>query len=179
MEIKYFGANAIKKVFSTVKGWIATAKTEAVTTAKNYADSKIEEKKYTLPVASTTVLGGIKAAGIVTVGSDGTIAVNAYSKGEADAKFQTEAQVTSIAEAKAAAKVAEVTANAPESLDTLKEIADFLTDNDVANGLVKQLATKADKATLESDYQKKADMPTFTEYTDTEIDAIAAEVAAA
>ncbi len=139
MATKYLGANAIKKVFSIVKGWIATAKEGAEATAKAYA----------------------------------------YSKVEADAKFQTEAQVTSIAEAKAAAKVAEVTANAPESLDTLKEIADFLTDNDVANGLVKQLATKADKATLEADYQKKADMPTFTEYTDTEIDAIAAEVAAA
>ena len=138
MEIKYLGANAIKKVFSIVKGWIATAKAGAEATAKAYA----------------------------------------YSKGEADAKFQTEAQVTTIAEAKAAAKAAEVVASAPETLDTLKEIADFLTEDTVANGLVKQLATKADKSALD-DYQKKADMPTFTEYTDTEIDAIAAEVAAA
>lgn len=60
---------------------------------------------------------------------------------------------TAIETAKAAAiKTAkdELINGAPAAYDTLKEIADFMTDGNVAGGLVKQLAAKADASTVSS-----------------------------
>lgn len=109
--------------------------------------------------------------GVVKVGeginvADGVISVNAYTKSEADAKFQTEAQVTAIAESKAAAKVAEIVDGAPESLDTLKEIADTL-NKDTEGGVVNAIMTEiGKKANADETYTKTAADETFIKASD-------------
>ena len=91
-----------------------------------------------------------------------------------DSEFQTKTQVETIATDKAAAKVAEIVDEAPENLDTLKEIAEALSNNDDAvAGIVTTLATKANKDDVDAELAKKAnstditDMLTKTEASDT------------
>lgn len=48
----------------------------AVAGAKSYADEQIAENAYSLPVATSSVLGGVKSGGDITVASDGTVSVN-------------------------------------------------------------------------------------------------------
>lgn len=174
--------------------------------------------------ASKTGYGVVKAGDGVDI-TDGVISVShpdVYTKTEADGKFQTAAQVETIAKA----EVAKIVDGAPESLDTLKEIADTLnkdTEGGVVNSILTEIgkkansddvyakgdvdtaisaaknelnteiakkATPADVETAKSEaiaaaataadslYQKKADMPTFVEFTDEEIAAIAAAAVA-
>lgn len=98
-----------------------------------------------LPAATATALGAVKIGDGITLGTGGVISVTHPTKLSAftnDSKYQTESQVAATAEAKAAAAVAAVVDGAPTAFDTLKEIAAYLTDDTVANGLVKQLDGK-------------------------------------
>lgn len=265
MEYKFLGRNGLTKVFTTVDGWISTAKTSVLADAKSYTDTEIAKiPKYELPAATATAIGGVKPGSGLEVDSDGTMKVvltgievdpgniakasktgygvvkagdgvditdgvisvshpDVYTKTEADGKFQTAAQVETIAKV----EVAKIVDGAPESLDTLKEIADTLnkdTEGGVVNSILTEIGKKANSADVyakgdvdtaistaknelnieiakkatpadvetakseaisaaataaESLYQKKADMPTFVEFTDEEIAAIAAAAVAA
>lgn len=100
-----------------------------------------------LPLASKTQKGAVIIGdGIEMV--DGKITVShpdVYTRTEADNIFTTSTQVESIA----ASKVAAIVDGAPESLDTLKEIADTLnkdTEGGVVNGLLVEIGKKANSA---------------------------------
>lgn len=255
-EIKYVGNSGLTTVFSITKGWDNTV----LQNAKNYTDTEIgklptysagtgisidangkisatgdaDVDPSALPKASKTQIGAVKIGTGVDVDADGVISVShpdVYTKTEADGKFQTEAQVNAIAEQKAADKIAALVDGAPESLDTLKEIADTLnkdTEGGVVNAIMTEVgkkansadvytktaadsaidgkvnaaktelnaalagkATPADVATAKEEavtaaataaaglYVPKTDMPTFTEYTAAEIQAIADAAVAA
>lgn len=193
--IKRLGEDGIKAIGKYAKDQASAAKTAAVTEANSYTDVQIEAKKYTLPAATTNVLGGVKGGGTgISIAADGTISAtgtaavdpsalplasktqkgaviigdgiemvdgkitvshpDVYTKTEADGKFQTAAQVESIA----SAKVAEIVDGAPDSLDTLKEIADTL-NKDTEGGIVNSLLTEIGKKA------NSADVPTTTAMT--------------
>lgn len=259
-EIKKLGDNSLKKVFEIAYGYAQDAKTGATQSAKTYTDDEIgklptysagtgisidangkisatgdaDVDPSALPKASKTQIGAVKIGTGVDVDADGVISVShpdVYTKTEADGKFQTEAQVNAIAEQKATDKIAALVDGAPESLDTLKEIADTLnkdTEGGVVNAIMTEVgkkansvdvytktdadsaidgkvnaakgelnaeiakkATPADVATAKQEaitaaataaaglYVPKTDMPTFTEYTAAEIQAIADAAVAA
>lgn len=82
-----------------------------------------------------------------------------------DAGYQTASEVESIASTKAAEKVAEIVDGAPEDFDTLKEIAQALSDNDDAvASIVTTLGTKANsadvytKTEIENTYATKSEI---------------------
>ena len=201
-NIKFINTDGVKRIIANAKKLDA----ETLAAAKAYADQQIEAGAYELPKASATELGGVMIGEGVNIDATGKISVDAYTKGEADGKFQTAAQVGEIATTKASEKIAALVDGAPESLDTLKEIADTLnkdTEGGVVNSIMTEIAKKAtpdqvntakagavseaataaaelymSKTDLANTYQAKADMPTFTPLTDAEIDAAAAAAVA-
>lgn len=110
-----------------------------------------------------------------------------YSKAEADGKFQTAEQVEAAAAAAAEQAKSDILGGAvPETLDTIKEISDWINDhNDAASAINTAIAKKADKSTTLAGYgitdAKIANgvitlgeqSITFTAYTDAEIKAVA------
>lgn len=128
---------------------VKIVRTDALRSALAAVKVKMEDAAYTLPAASATVLGGVKVGSNINV-SGGTISVPQAAA--ATPGVITENRVNTLAEAKAKAAVAEVVNVAPAELDTLKELADYLTDDTLAGGVVKQLAAKADKATTLAGY---------------------------
>ena len=122
--------------------------TEDYTTAEKTKLGTVAENanNYSLPPASSTVLGGVK------IGAGLSIRPTKVSQFTNDSGFQTSSQVE--------AKIKTVVGTAPEALDTLKEIADSLNnDPDFAGTITTQLAGKVNTADL-------------TAITDTEIDAM-------
>ena len=149
---------------------------------RNETDAKIEEKieaipAYELPVASNTKLGGVKAGGTgISIAADGTIsatgeaAVNPdalplasktakgaiivgdgldMNSGKLSVNFK---EANDYTDTKVSDEIAKVIGGAPEALDTLKEIADYLdNDSDTKAGLVQQIAKKLDTATYNAD----------------------------
>lgn len=113
--------------------------------------------------------------GVVKVGSGINVAEGVISVDFSD--YSTTTEVNTIAENKAKAAVAEVVNGAPESLDTLKEIADTL-NKDTEGGVVKGILDTI--ASNKTDLQGKIDLCMKTadlvEFTDAEIAAIATEV---
>lgn len=55
------------------------ADTTTLTSAKEYTDAQIKAKAYTLPTATTTVLGGVKAGEVITVDSNGVLGYEVVS----------------------------------------------------------------------------------------------------
>jgi hypothetical protein len=139
---------------------------------KKYVDESIAAIPDLAP-ASASTLGGVKIAANsgLTVDASGSLTVNVgagitknattgqltaatkVSDLTNDSKFQTDTQVAATATKAANDAVTALVDGAPAALDTLKEIADFLKNDQVADGLVKQLATKANIA----DFQFAAD----------------------
>ena len=115
-------------------------------------DNKISEAidaipAYTLPVASKTVLGGVKVGAGLSVDEQGVISASEIDLSE----FQTAAQVKAIADASASAAKAELIGGAPETYDTLKEIADYIAEHSsVETALNAAIGKKADKTALDS-----------------------------
>jgi len=122
------------------------------------------DTKYTLPVAGTS-LGGVKAGGDVTINANGEISVNDNShnhtienitglQNELNSK-ETPAGASakaSVAENNAKSytdsKLAELVGSAPETLDTLYEIAEALgSDPNFATTILTRLAEKTKKHT--------------------------------
>lgn len=188
-EVKYLGRNSVKAVLSTAKGWDDAV----LAAAKKYADDKVAGiPGYSLPKASATVLGGVKVGSGVSVDANGVISVPLTDTLK-DAKDYTDNQIRTII------------GGAPENLDTLKEIADILdNDENTKLGLIQQMSGKADKATTLAGYgitdactraEQEENMQALNdltdavnervkdtdlvEFTEAEIAAIAAEVVAA
>lgn len=102
---------------------------------------------YTLPVASATVLGGVKIGAGLSVDAQGVLSASEIDLSE----FQTAAQVKAIADASAAAAKAELIGGAPATYDTLKEIADYIADHaSVETALNAAIGNKADKTALDA-----------------------------
>lgn len=122
--------------------------------------------EYQLPTSSATVLGGVKT-GTNIVNSGGTISVSNGStatKGVVQltdsivsTSITTAATSKSVKDALDAAKshtdttVANLVGSAPTTLDTLKEIADAITEADgVVDGLITTIGNKASSSDLQS-----------------------------
>lgn len=148
------------------KKYVALSNLPVVFTAvKNYVDGQIGDiPEYTLPAASATVLGGVKVGANVNVTADGTISVAApvtkVSELTNDSSFVTSTQMqTAISTAKS-----EIIGGAPETYDTLKEIADYIaTHASVETALNAAIGNKADKSYVDTTFVKEADLVAATE----------------
>lgn len=122
-----------------------------------------QDTVYTLPIATSTVLGGVKSGTDITVDASGNVSVNDNSHNHVisnvdglqnalDSK-ETPAGATSkasTAENNAKSytdtKLAELVGSAPATLDTLNELAQALGDNpNFATTITNELAKKTDK----------------------------------
>jgi hypothetical protein len=122
-----------------------------------------QDTVYTLPIATSTVLGGVKSGTDITVDASGNVSVNDDSHNHVisnvdglqnalDSK-ETPAGATSkasTAENNAKSytdtKLAELVGSAPATLDTLNELAQALGDNpNFATTITNELAKKTDK----------------------------------
>lgn len=123
------------------------------------------DTKYTLPVATSTVLGGVKSGTDITIDDSGNVSVNDNSHkhtienvtGLQDALDAKETPSGATAKASTAennakdytdTKLAELVGSAPETLDTLRELADALgQDPNFATTITNTLAQKTNKFT--------------------------------
>lgn len=126
------------------------------------------------PKASKTAVGLVKVGDNITVTPDGTITVAApvtkTSQLSNDSGFVTTSAMNS---AIAAAK-SELIGGAPETYDTLKEIADYISDHkNVETAINTAIGKKSDKEYVDSTFIKTSDM---SEVSDIEILSAAAEV---
>lgn len=137
-----------------------------------------------LPVATKTAKGAVIVGDNISVDANGKISVAApltkVSELTNDVKYQTDTQVASAIDTAVKAGVAEVVGGAPETFDTLKEIADYIeTHKSVETALNEAIGKKADKTSVytkaeaDSKFATIADMVAATE---AEIEAIATEV---
>lgn len=171
MATKYVDQAGLTKAFSIIKGWVngvpqyelpkatgtvlggviigtgLSVDAGGVVSVKSDAVTSVPWSGVTGKVnASKSEFGIVKIGAGIDV-NGGVISVthpDVYTKTEADGKFQTQAQVTALAQA----AVAKVVDGAPESLDTLKEIADTLnseTEGGIINGVMKTIGEKANK----------------------------------
>lgn len=112
----------IKVIVAAVAAWVM-----------GYVQQAIDGiDKFVLPAAGKDQLGGIKAGEGLTVAADGTASVdftsaNAYADSAAAnaAKDATE-------------KVDKILKDAPEAFDTLKEVADYINQNDSVQEALQQ-----------------------------------------
>ena len=124
-----------------------------VATSGSYNDLTDKPADYTLPVATDTVLGGVKQGSNVTIAADGTISVAAIPTNVSaftnDSGYQTASDVNSAIQA--------VVGAAPEALNTLQEIAAQLqADESAASALTTTVAAKADTTYVDSQLALKA-----------------------
>lgn len=120
--------------------------------AKAYTDAEVVKVNGTISALDAAY----KAADKVLEGKIDTAKAEAI----ADAEGKIDAAKVEV-KAYADQKVADLVDGAPEALDTLKELADALNQNEGAiEGLLEQIGTKADKATVEGELAKKADAAT-------------------
>ena len=81
--------------------------------------------------------------------------IDAYTKAESDAKYQLKGTYASVEYVDG--RVANIVNSAPETLDTLQELAQALgNDPNFATTVAKEIGTKADKATTENALKGKA-----------------------
>lgn len=127
-----------------------------------------------VPVASKTVAGLVKVGDNIIVTPEGVISVAApvskTSQLTNDSGFVTDADMkTAISTAKS-----ELIGGAPETYDTLKEIADYISAHaSVETALNGAIGKKADKEYLDTNFIKTSDIVAVTE---SEILAAASEV---
>ena len=124
-----------------------------VATSGSYNDLTDKPADYVLPIATDTVLGGVKQGANVTIAADGTISVAAVPTKTSDltndSGFQTASDVNTAIQA--------VVGAAPEALDTLAEIAAQLSnDQDAVAALTTTVAGKADKTYVDDQLALKA-----------------------
>lgn len=142
----------VNKIVRMLELQAALTQVRALVYTRTETDNKIAAAigaipAYTLPVASATVLGGVKIGAGLSVDEQGVISASEIDLSE----FQTAAQVKAIADASAAAAKAELIGGAPETYDTLKEIADYISSHaSVETALNAAIGSKADKTALEA-----------------------------
>lgn len=164
---------ALGQRIDTVIGDYKAADAVVLSDAKQYTDEEVAK----VSASVNDLDAAYKAADLVLEGKIEAAKVEAA----ADATAKADA---SLVEAKryADTAVANLVDGAPESLDTLKEIADALNANDgVIETILEQIGTKADKATVEAELAKKADAATVNAElaTKAEQSALEAEIARA
>lgn len=105
-----------------------------------------------LPAASAQNKGAVKIGSGIDVDSDGVISVAHPTNISAfvnDKQYQTAAEVASAADSAAKAAVGELTKDAPEAFDTLKEIGDYIEQHeDAYDALQAAVGVKADKSVV-------------------------------
>ena len=117
-----------------------------------------------VPKASGTAIGLVKIGSNINVAADGTISVAApvtkTSQLTNDSSYVTTTQMTTaISTAKS-----EIIGGAPETYDTLKEIADYIaTHASVETALNAAIGNKADKSYVDTTFVKEADLVAATE----------------
>jgi len=153
-------------VFSTTTDGLVPKTTTSNTTDYLRRDgtwASPPDTKYTLPVASSTVLGGVKSGTDITIDENGNVSVNDNShehtienvEGLQSALDSKETPSGASAKASIAednakeytdTKIAELVGSAPETLDTLYEIAEALgEDPNFATTILDRLAEKTKK----------------------------------
>jgi hypothetical protein len=154
--------------FTTTKDGLVPKTTSSNTTDYLRRDgtwASPPDTKYTLPTATSTVLGGIKSGTDITVDASGNVSVNDNSHehtienvtGLQDALDAKETPSGATAKASTAennakgytdTKIAELVGSAPETLDTLHELAEALgSDPNFATTITNTLAQKTNKFT--------------------------------
>ena len=154
--------------FTTTKDGLVPKTTSSNTTDYLRRDgtwASPPDTKYTLPTATSTVLGGIKSGTDITVDASGNVSVNDNSHahnignvtGLQDALDAKETPAGATAKASTAennaksytdTKIAELIGSAPEALDTLHELAQALgSDPNFATTITNTLAQKTNKFT--------------------------------
>lgn len=142
----------VNKIVRMLELQAALTQVRALVYTRTETDNKIAAAigaipAYTLPVASATVLGGVKIGAGLSVDEQGVISASEIDLSE----FQTAAQVKAIADASAAAAKAELIGGAPETYDTLKEISDYIAAHaSVETALNAAIGSKADKTALDA-----------------------------
>ncbi len=156
MSTKYLGLEAAREILSQANAWANKAKQDAVAAQKVYkpgtgisigADGTISATgdaavdPSALPVATGTQKGAVIVGDGLVVDATGKTSVSGdYAK-------------TSDVDSKISAAKSELIGGAPETYDTLKEIADYITDHkDVETALNTAIGKKADKATTLAGY---------------------------
>lgn len=136
---------------------------------KSFVEAKIAAiKEYTLPMASSTTLGGIKIGqGLVHGESDGAI----------DVDFTTARNYT---DEKVSAAISELIGGAPETYDTLKEISDYIESHgEVASALNEAIGNKANSADVYSKTDADGKFMVAADYEEATAEEIAAAAAEA
>lgn len=168
MSQKFADRSNIKTMLVAVRGWIRTAVDGLKDTlldasgklkasllplgaglkevdgkvAFDSANVEIDASKVNIATASKTVKGLVQVGGGLSVTAAGVVSADL-----------TEARVNTLAEAKAKAAVNALVNGAPAAMDTLKELADAITDHqDVTDALNAAIGNKASKATTLSGY---------------------------
>lgn len=154
--------------FTTAKDGLVPKTTSSNTTDYLRRDgtwASPPDTKYTLPTATSTVLGGVKSGTDITIDANGNVSVNDNSHGHTienvtglqgalDAKETPSGATAKASTAENNAKdytdikLAELVGSAPETLDTLHELADALgQDPNFATTITNTLAQKTNKFT--------------------------------
>lgn len=173
----------IKDFFLAANGKIKTALLPLSSKFKIDADGNIDidvtSPDFTVGDASETEKGVVQIGSGLSV-NEGVISVATRTTLPAEDEEFDDADPAGVGYVND--KVASLVDGAPETLDTLKEIAEYLngTDPDTAGGLVAQIASKANaddvytKTDADDTFVKKGDFAT-----DEEIDAMIADIFAA
>lgn len=129
----------------------ATTSTAGLMSAadKSKLDSiSADANKYTLPVATTTTLGGIKAGGDITIDSTGVVSVKDDSHNHVISNVDGLSDAIQGAKDYADTAVANLVGSAPETLNTLEELAKAINNSpDIMTAINNSIATKQDKIT--------------------------------
>lgn len=107
-----------------------------------------DANKYTLPVATSVTLGGIKAGGDITIDSTGVVSVKDDSHSHVISNVDGLSDAIQGAKDYADTAVANLVGSAPETLNTLEELAKAINNSpDVMTAINNAIATKQDKIT--------------------------------
>lgn len=154
--------------FTTTKDGLVPKTTSSNTTDYLRRDgtwASPPDTKYTLPTATSTILGGVKSGTDITIDANGNVSVNDNSHAHTianvtglqtalDAKETPSGASTKASTAESNAKayadglIADLLGSAPTTLDTLNELAEALgNDPNFATTVTNTLATKTNKFT--------------------------------
>lgn len=173
--MKYVSKNNMRSLLFSIWGWVCDLRNEIlditgklkasiipigaglkVVNDKLTLDTEnieIDPENLNIPDASATEKGIVKVDGTTITVAEGVISAvqpKKVSDLTNDSQFQTKTEVEAIAAAAASAAKDELIGGAPETFDTLKEIADYIsTHGEEAAGLAAAIGAKADQTTVD------------------------------
>lgn len=174
--MKYVSKNNMRSLLFSIWGWVCDLRNEIlditgklkasiipigaglkVVNDKLTLDTEnieIDPENLNIPDASATEKGIVKVDGTTITVAEGVISAvqpKKVSDLTNDSQFQTKTEVESIAAAAASAAKDELIGGAPDTYDTLKEIADYIsTHGEEAAGLAAAIGAKADQTTVDN-----------------------------